>query len=154
MHVIGTDIDVTTHIMEAMSTTILTSPTLSTLQSDDNSSGVGVIVAIVVLVVVVFIIITVVVVGIVVVWKRKKSKRQHTKQRHTVQENVYYIDKTVAVNRPQPTTAYNEINNGRNSNIFPSTQQVGNNRVNMEDNPLYFSLSEHQVEMQDNPTYI
>ena len=58
------------------------------------------------------------------------------------------------MNRPQPTTAYNEIKNGQNSNIFPSTQQVDNNRVNMEDNPLYFSLSEHQVEMQDNPTYI
>ena len=88
MHVITTDIDVTTNIMEAMTNTILTSPTLSALQSDDNSSGVGVIVAIVVLVVVVFIIITVVVVGIIVVWKRKKSKKQHIKQRHTVYKKM------------------------------------------------------------------
>ena len=34
-----------------------------------------------------------------------------------------------------------------------SAQQVGNNKVNVQDNPLYFSLSEHQVEMQDNHAY-
>ena len=89
--------------------------------------SVGVIVAIVVLVVVVFIIITVVVVGIIVVWKRKKSEKQHTKQQHTMQENVYCIDETATENRPptnKSTTAYNDISNGQNSNIFPSAQQV------------------------------